>query len=99
MRISTDLQAYIKQQAQSIVAKDVCVRIFGSRLDDQAKGGDLDLLVETSQVVNQPALVSAQLAAKISRKMLGRKVDVVLSAPNLQQQAIHKQARNTGTIL
>jgi predicted nucleotidyltransferase len=73
--------------------------LFGFRLNDEAKGGDLDLMVETNQEVNQPALISAQLAAKISRKMLGRKVDVVLSVPNLKQQAIHSQAKSTGAIL
>lgn len=77
----------------------VSVRLFGSRLDDSAKGGDVDLLVELAQPVENPALQAAQLAAKISRAMDGRKVDVVLSAPNLKRLPIHDVAFAEGALL
>ena len=75
------------------------LRLFGSRLDDTARGGDVDLLLELADPVAEPALLAARFAARASRLMQGRKVDVVLSAPNLQKQAIHEQALQHGVLL
>jgi len=43
------------------------VRLFGSRLDDSAKGGDIDLMVELDEAVDHPARLSAWLSVKIMR--------------------------------
>ena len=75
------------------------MRVFGSRLDDEARGGDLDLLVEFTQPVERPALLAAQISAKISRVMHGRKVDVLLSSPNLPHLPIHDIAFQEGQLL
>ncbi len=70
--------------------------LFGSRTDDRRTGGDIDLLIETSEPVDNPALTIAELSARLIRLLQGRKVDIVLSAPNLAQQSIHRQAKTTG---
>jgi len=95
-----------EQQAQTIrhlacqVAGDLCrVRVFGSRLDDAARGGDVDLLLELADPVDNPALMAAQLSARVSRAMGGRKVEVLLSAPNLMRCPIHDIAFKEGQLL
>lgn len=75
------------------------VRVFGSRLDDTAHGGDVDLMLELSEPVDNPALIAAQLSAQVSRAMHGRKVDVLLSAPNLMRLPIHNIAFKEGQLL
>jgi predicted nucleotidyltransferase len=75
------------------------VRVFGSRIDDTKQGGDLDLMLELPDPVENPAFLAAQLAAKVSRLMNGRKVDVLLSAPNLMRLPIHDVAFKEGIIL
>jgi len=75
------------------------VRLFGSRLDDQAKGGDVDLLVESSTPVEQPAYLAARISARLTRCMQGRKVDIVLAAPNLERHEIHDIAKAQGARL
>lgn len=75
------------------------MRVFGSRLDDNAHGGDLDLMLELSEPVENPALMAAQMAARVSRVMHGRKVDVLLSAPNLKRLSIHEIAYKEGQLL
>lgn len=75
------------------------MRIFGSRLDDTAHGGDLDLMLELPEPVNNPALMAAQMSALVSRVMFGRKVDVLLSAPNLMRLPIHDIAFKEGLLL
>lgn len=74
------------------------VRLFGSRLDDRARGGDIDLLLQTPHAIDNPALFAARIAARLIRALGGRHVDVVLAAPNLGVLPIHEQAME-GTLL
>jgi hypothetical protein len=61
--------------------------------------GGVDILLESAEPIENPALVSAQIAARISRLMHGRKVDVLLSAPNLQHFPIHEVTLKEGVLL
>lgn len=96
LRLTDQQVQQICQIVAALVGTEAEVWLFGSRVDDRLKGGDVDLLIRLSQPVEHPALVSARLGAKISRAMGGRKVDIVLSAPNLQRQPIHDWAQQTG---
>ena len=96
----TDSQIQIILQLTHQVAGSQCrVRVFGSRLDDTAHGGDIDLMLELSEPLDNPALMAAQISALVSRAMHGRKVDVLLSAPNLMRQPIHDIAFKEGILL
>lgn len=88
-----------KQQAQAnqLAANHARVWLFGSRLDDEALGGDCDLTRMTEPVEN-PALLAATLSTKASRLIHDRKVDVLFSAPNLQHFPIHDIAFKEGKI-
>lgn len=99
MRLTDDQTQAIKQLAQQIAGEHASVRVFGSRLDDDARGGDLDLLLELPESVANPALMAARLAAKVSRLMYGRKVDVLIAAPNLMRLPIHDIAFKEGKAL
>jgi predicted nucleotidyltransferase len=89
----------IKTTAQAVLGECVKVTLFGSRVDDSAKGGDVDLMIELGRPLSEPALISARIASKISRAMHGRKVDVLLKAPNLLEQPIHRIATQRGITL
>ena len=92
MRLTEHQIQVIRQLASQVAGSQAKVRVFGSRLDDEARGGDLDLLLEMPEPVDNPALVAAKMSALVSRSMDGRKVDVVLSAPNLMRLPIHEIA-------
>ena len=96
MRLTPAQINTIKSTAQAVLGDDVQVTLFGSRVHDEQKGGDVDLLLEVPQAIAEPALMSARVAARVSRSMHGRKVDVLLKAPNLQEQAIHRIAQQEG---
>ncbi|MEK6708472.1 MAG: nucleotidyltransferase domain-containing protein [Pseudomonadota bacterium] len=96
----TDYQIQaIRQLARQVAGNQSRVRVFGSRLDDTAHGGDLDLMLELTEPVDNPALMAAQMSAQVSRAMHGRKVDVLLSAPNLMRLPIHDIAFKEGQLL
>ncbi|MBT4972072.1 MAG: nucleotidyltransferase domain-containing protein, partial [Thiotrichales bacterium] len=45
----------MKEEAKRLFGKGAVVRLFGSRLNDKVKGGDVDLLIEVKEVVDHPA--------------------------------------------
>ncbi len=99
MRLTTNQIDFIKQLTAQLAGNSAQVRVFGSRLDDTAKGGDLDLLLELTEPVDNPAMLAAQMSARVSRKMYGRKVDVLICAPNLKKLPIHEVGHREGNLL
>lgn len=99
MRLNAHQIQVILQLAHQVAGHQTRVRVFGSRLDDTAHGGDIDLMLELPEPVDNPALMAAQVSAQVSRAMHGRKVDVLLSAPNLMRLPIHDIAFKEGQLL
>jgi len=99
MRLTEQQAKDISRLAHQVAGETARVRLFGSRLDDNAKGGDIDLLLEIPEPVTDPALLAARFAARVSRLMRGRKVDVLLAAPNLERLPIHEVALSEGRLL
>lgn len=99
MRLSDMQRQRIRQIVSEEAGSEARVKLFGSRLDDQAKGGDVDLMVEINCPVQRPAELAARLSARISRALHGRKVDVLLSATNSSHLPIHDIARRQGVEL
>jgi predicted nucleotidyltransferase len=99
MRLTAEQIEAIQKLAVQVAGDAVCTPVFGSRLDDAARGSDLDLMIEPNDPVTNPALLAAQLSAKISRTLHGRKVDVLISAPKLRRLAIHDVAYREGVLL
>ena len=99
MRLTSTQVELIRNTAKQLLGEGVRVTLFGSRVDDTLRGGDVDILVEVSKSISEPARLSARIASRISRAMNGRRVDVVLDAPNLLRQPIHDIARHTGVVL
>jgi hypothetical protein len=80
---------------------DVHIWLFGSRVNDQAKGGDIDLYIEP-QMKNAADLVNAkfQFLPDLHKKMGEQKVDVVLHRPNTPiDLPIYRIAKQTGVLL
>jgi predicted nucleotidyltransferase len=99
MRLTEVQVQIIRQLACQLAGEQCSVRVFGSRLDDAAHGGDVDLLLEVPEPILNPALLAAKMSAQVSRAMQGRRVDVVLSAPNLMHLPIHDVAFKEGKLL
>ena len=99
MRLSIEQIAAIRREVSLTAGDSARVWLFGSRVRDDARGGDIDLLLELDESVAEPAQLSARLAARVSRCVYGRKVDVLVQAPNLLRLPIHAIARAEGVRL
>lgn len=99
MRLKQHQIEIIRRAVADLAGDDAQVSLFGSRADDNALGGDIDLLVEIPHPVEESAWLSAKISGRISFRLGGRKVDVVLSAPNLAHLPIHEVAKKQGIAL
>ncbi len=69
-------------------------RLFGSRLDDSRRGGDIDLLIQTELPPAQAALRRIDLLADLWLALGERKIDIVLDLGEPSEIVVH--ARDQG---
>ncbi|MDY0330908.1 MAG: Uma2 family endonuclease [Thiomonas sp.] len=96
MRLTEQTRDIIRQTTQEVFGTAAQVKLFGSRTDDRLKGGDIDLLVELSEPLDDAPRRSLTLVARLQRRLGDRAIDVVVLDPQTRQQAIHKVAQRTG---
>ena len=99
MRLAPHHVLTIRQLVTQLAGEHARVWLFGSRVRDEARGGDVDLLLELDADVAEPAQLAASLASRVSRSMDGRRVDVLVKAPNLMHLPIHTVALAEGVRL
>ena len=86
----------MRQLAHQVAGNRSRVRIFGSRRDDAAHVGDLNLMLGAPAPVDNPALIAVRSAALVSRVTHSRELEVRLSPPKLTCPAIHEIASKHG---
>ena len=99
MRLDEQSRAIIKSEVASQLGADAVVRLFGSRVDDAQRGGDIDLFIEPGQPLTQRIAAECRLAASLFIRLGGRKVDVLIKDPLQPQLPIYQQALRQGIIL
>ncbi|MBN2782344.1 MAG: nucleotidyltransferase domain-containing protein [Campylobacterales bacterium] len=72
------------------------IYLFGSRVDDAKRGGDIDLYIQTKDKDN---LLSKKIdfLVKLKENIGDQKVDVVISKD--ESRSIEKTAKSTGVLL
>lgn len=73
--------------------------LFGSRTDDSARGGDIDLLVELPQAGANPLGLSLRLSARIQRRIGLHRIDVLVADPATPVTPLLARARRDGVAL
>ena len=101
MRLTEQQHSTIRSIVAETFGAGACVWLFGSRVDDSKRGGDIDLLIETDQVdIN--AITRAEIAflTKLQMKLGEQKIDVLLDYPSRKTHPpIFSIARKTGILL
>lgn len=96
MRLTQDQIESIKRTAQVVLGQDARVILFGSRVDDTKKGGDIDLLFETDHPVSNRATVVGLIYVALVRQLGDRKIDILLKDSATPITPVFEIARQTG---
>ena len=90
MRLDDKTREIIKSEVASQLGAEAIVRLFGSRVDDKQRGGDIDLLIEPRQPLAHRIQAECRLAARLYIRLGGRKVDVLIKDPLKPPLPIHE---------
>lgn len=90
MRLTSDQVSTILGTASRLSGEAAVVYPFGSRLDDRARGGDVDLLIETPRGLT--LLERARLKLELEDG-LGLPVDVISQARDAEPTPFQRIAR------
>ena len=95
MRLSKREIEAILQVAEDIYGTDVKVYLFGSRVDDSRRGGDIDLLVRTTSA-NKGILDRVRMAARIKSLIGDQKIDII---GDYEDNQVVQEALKNGILL
>ena len=96
MRLTPTQARIIRETVRSMLGPGARVRLFGSRTDDTARGGDIDLFVEVDRLLDNRAAAASRLGAQLQLMLGDQRIDIVLVDPDSAPQRIHAVARQQG---
>ena len=99
MRLTQSQIDVIKQKTLLVFGDSAKVYLFGSRIDDLAKGGDIDLFIELNQLTECAVLKTLQLNSELQQAFGLQKIDILFYAPNYAWQTIYSIAKEQGVLL
>jgi predicted nucleotidyltransferase len=99
MRLSPLAIQAIRAAALRYFGEQARVWLFGSRVDNSAKGGDIDLYVESPQALDNAVERAGRMSAAIQMALGEQKIDIVVAHPGSPRQRIHDIAKQTGVLL
>lgn len=99
MRLTEEQIAAIRITVNEVFGSGAQVWLFGSRVDDRSRGGDIDLLVRPAETHIRTSLASkVRFLSKLEGRIGERKVDVVVEAAD-DSRPIVRVAHETGVLL
>lgn len=100
MRLTGQQRSIIKQVLLKHFGAASELRLFGSRIDDNALGGDIDLYIEP-EIQQADDIVEAKLNAlvELHRQLGEQKIDLVINRRQGKMLPIYQIAKDTGELL
>jgi len=99
MRLTPETRQVIKESVLDVFGPNATVRVFGSRTNDEARGGDIDLLVESREPVKDKLKRTLALTAMLQSRLGDQRIDVIVADPQTKPLSVHEVARRTGVPL
>jgi predicted nucleotidyltransferase len=100
MRLPTYQQSLIRETLKRHFGSNSLICLFGSRVDDTAKGGDIDIYIEPD-IQSPDQIIEARLNAlvELHRALGEQKIDLVIHRKQGPDLPIHQRARASGVPL
>jgi len=99
MRLPPNQVQTIKGTVARLVGPASRVWLFGSRVDDSLRGGDIDLLVESDEVVPDRVRLLCKLEGALIMALGDRKLDILLKDARTPDAPVFQVARRQGVLL
>lgn len=99
MRFTDAQQKITKSTVERVLGTVSRVWLFGSRVDDTLRGGDIDLLIETEAMLPNRAKALCQLHGALTFALGDRKLDILLKDARTEDAPIFDIAKRTGVLL
>ena len=96
MRLDPQAIDIITSSAKAVIGEDIAIWLFGSRIDDQLKGGDIDLLIEVNYKLENRVAVACQINAKIQIALGAQRLDVIVKDVETANLPMHEIAKKNG---
>ena len=96
MRLSSQTIIILKQTILKYIQNPKII-LFGSRVDDNKKGGDIDILVQTDEHINLRKQI--KILAECEIKGISRKIDMLFQTPFTKLEPIFTTATKEGIVL
>ena len=87
VRLSEEQRKSIVAVVKECLGRSACVLLFGSRTRDDAKGGDIDLLI-TTDMTDVDAIVRAEVRCQVllEQTLGNQKIDLLIDYPTRRQR-------------
>lgn len=99
MRLSESARDNLTKAFESVFAPGDALYLFGSRVDDSLRGGDIDLLVTSGASAEELIGRRSRFAALLARSLGERKIDIVVYRTESPRLSIHDRALVQGVLL
>jgi uncharacterized protein len=99
VRLTAQEVAAIKVAARETFGDDAVVRLFGSRVHDHLRGGDIDLHIETGECSDRWVPFRSRFISKLHRAIGERSIDVLVYRRGDEPGKFDREAVRTGVVL
>ena len=96
MRLSTKQTDIIREETARAFGQGATVHLFGSRVFDHRKGGDIDLYIETELPPAQAQQAASHLFARLQRRLGEQRIDIVTHCAGQPLRPIDQAALEHG---
>lgn len=99
MRLTPEQRQIIREEVTRVFGPQATVHLFGSRVDDARRGGDVDLYIEAEGTRRELFDRELDLYARLQRRLGERRIDIVVHGRGEPLRTVDRHARETGVAL
>lgn len=99
MRLTDLTVSVIRHLVRQHFGDKANVYLFGSRVDDAKRGGDIDLYVDIAETLDDKAGAVLRFNATLQAALGEQRIDVIVRDGATRPLPIHEQAKRTGVRL
>lgn len=99
MRLTDAQRTAIREEVQRHFGDSARALLFGSRVRDDALGGDIDLYIDAEGSAEETLARELKLYAALQRRLGEQRIDLVVHRAGSPLRPIDREARDTGIAL